>query len=68
VRAAASRNGMSNFRAVVYEKRTSLIERATGLNIEQRGAFDFSRLQETLSPRLWYLASSADAGLLAPAP
>jgi len=52
----------------VYEKRTSLIERATGLNIEQRGAFDFSRLQETLSPRLWYLASSADAGLLAPAP
>jgi len=68
VRAAASRNGMSNFRAVVYEKPTSLIERATGLNIEQRGAFDFSRLPETLSPRLWYLAPYADAGLLAPAP
>jgi protease-4 len=68
VRAAASRSGMSNFRAVLYEKPTSLIERATGLNIEQRNALDFSRLPETLSPRIWYLAPSADAGLLAPAP
>jgi protease-4 len=68
VRAAASRHGLSNFRAVVYEKPTSLIERATGLNIEQRGALDFSRLPDSLSPRLWYLAPSADAGLLTPAP
>ena len=40
VRSAATRAGLASFKAVVYEKPPSLVEKLTGLNIKSRTAFD----------------------------
>jgi protease-4 len=67
VRSAATRAGLASFKAVVYEKPPSLVEKLIGLNIKSRTALiDPPDLTATLTPRLWYLAPTADAGLLAP--
>ena len=67
VRSAATRAGLASFKAVVYEKPQSLVEKLIGLNIKGRTALiDPPDLTATLTPRLWYLAPTADAGLLAP--
>ncbi len=68
VRSAATRAGLTRFKAVVYERQLSLAERLTGLNVKNRGLIEAPDLAATLTPRLWYLAPSADAGLLTPAP
>jgi protease-4 len=69
VRSAANRAGVSSFRAVVYEKPQTLLESLTGLNVRDRAAtLQPPDLAAHLTPRLWYLAPTADAGLLAPAP
>jgi protease IV len=69
VRSAATRAGLSSFKAVVYEKSPSLVEKLTGLDIKNRTALiDPPTLSASLTPRLWYLAPTADAGLLAPNP
>lgn len=66
VRAAADRAGLTTFKAVVYERRPSLVEQLTGLNVKaSKGLLD-ADLSASLTPRLWYLAPSADAGLLTP--
>ena len=57
--------GLANFKAVVYEKSPSLVEKLTGLNIKERTSLlDPPDLSANLTPRLWYLAPTADAGLL----
>jgi protease IV len=69
IRSAASRNGLSNFQAVVYEKSPTLLESLTGLNVRDRAnVLPASDLSAHLLPRLWYLAPTADAGLLVPNP
>lgn len=68
VRSAAARVGLSNFRAIVYEKPTTLLERATGINVKSSFDLSLTSLSSAMGPRLWYLAPSADAGLLSPTP
>jgi protease IV len=69
VRSAATRAGLTNFRAVVYEKPQGLVEKVTGLPLGSRGnALNLPDVSGALTPRLWYLAPTADAGLLAPVP
>ena len=69
VRSAATRAGLSSFKAVVYEKHPTLLESLTGLNIRDRAtAFQPLNLAANLTPRIWYLAPTADAGLLVPNP
>jgi protease-4 len=69
IRSAATRAGLSNFKAVVYEKPSSLVEKLTGLPLS-KGAnpLDLPEMSTALTPRLWYLAPTADAGILAPNP
>ena len=67
VRSAAARAGLTNFKAVVYDKTPTLLEKLTGVNLKNRaGVFEMPDVSATLTPRLWYLAPTADAGLLAP--
>lgn len=69
IRSAATRAGLTSFKAVVYEKPQGLLEQVTGLPLGSRtGALALPDLAGQLTPRLWYLAPAADAGLLAPAP
>lgn len=69
VRSAANRAGLSHFKAVVYEKPQSLVEMLTGVSIKKPATLiDPPDLSTALTPRLWYLAPTADAGLLAPNP
>ncbi|MBN9118862.1 MAG: S49 family peptidase [Planctomycetes bacterium] len=67
VRGAAARAGLSNFKAVIYEKSPSLVEKLIGLNIKNHNTLlGPPDLSTALIPRLWYLAPTADAGLLVP--
>ena len=69
VRNAATRNGLSKFKAVTYEKSSGLAEKLTGLPLGNHGSLlHLPDVSGTLTPRLWYLAPTADAGLLTPAP
>jgi protease IV len=69
VRSAATRLGLSNFKAVIYDKPPSLVEKLTGLNVKNHsGLLEGPDLATNLTPRLWYLAPTTDAGLLAPNP
>ncbi|QJX00581.1 S49 family peptidase [Frigoriglobus tundricola] len=69
VRSAAARNGLPNFKAVIYEKPSGLVEKVTGLPLGRQGnPLNWPDVSGALTPRLWYLSPSADAGLLAPVP
>ncbi len=69
IRSAAQRNGLTHYKAVIYDRPTTLLENLTGLQIKQQTTLlDASNLSTRLTPRLWYLAPSADAGILAPVP
>jgi protease-4 len=69
VRSAATRAGLTNFRAVVYEKPSSLVEKLTGLPLSKRSdLLGLPDVSANLTPRLWYLAPTADFGLLTPNP
>jgi protease-4 len=69
IRSAATRAGLTNFKAVVYEKPQGLLEQVTGLPLGSRtGVLGLPDVSGALTPRLWYLAPAADAGLLAPTP
>jgi protease-4 len=65
VRAAASKHGLASYRAVTYESRKGILERLTGfpLDANQNGP-RLDQLGAALSPRLWYLAPSADVALM----
>ncbi len=67
IRASAAANGLGSFKAIVYEQPRGWIERITGMQLRNRQPIpDLGDISATLSPRVWYLASSADAGLLTP--
>lgn len=69
IRSMATRAGLTNFRAVVYEKPPAMWEKLTGLNLKSGSPnLHIPDVSTNLTPRLWYLAPTADAGLLAPAP
>jgi protease-4 len=69
VRSAAARAGMGSFKAVTYERPQTLLEAVTGLPLQKRAhPLELKDLSANLTPRLWYLAPTADAGLLAPTP
>jgi ClpP class serine protease len=62
----AAGEGLGSFKAVVYDRTPGLVERLTGLQIRSQPAFpDVAAVFESLTPRLWYLASAADGGILA---
>lgn len=65
IRAVSAAAGLSSFKAVMYERTPGLLERLTGLQIRSQSTFPaLGDLSATLTPRLWYLAPTADAGLL----
>jgi protease IV len=65
IRATAASQGLDTFKALVYEQRKGLVERLTGLPVNaRRPGSPVNQLSGYLTPRLWYLAPSADAGLL----
>jgi ClpP class serine protease len=69
IRRAAAAAGLSSFKAIGYDRTRSLLERFTGLQIRDREPFPaLADLSDRLTPRLWYLAPSADGGILAPQP
>ena len=68
IRATAAIQGLGTFKAVVYEQRKGLVERLTGLPVARQPGSPLEQLSGSLTPRLWYLAPSADAGLLTPDP
>lgn len=65
IRATAESVGVSSFRAVVYDQPVGWVERVIGFPLGKRatGRDPLADLSGTLTPRLWYLAPSADAGL-----
>lgn len=67
IRSAAAAHGLASFKAVVYDKHPGLVERLTGLPLGKQAALpgELADVSNTLTPRLWYLAPTADAGLLA---
>jgi protease-4 len=64
IRASAAANSLGSFKAVVYEQRKGLVERLTGLPIQSKSLPDLKQVSSALTPRLWYLSPTADAGLL----
>jgi protease-4 len=64
IRAAAASAGISSFKAVVYDRPPSLFDTLTGGRIA--AGPDLNRLPSALTPKLWYLAPSADGGILIP--
>jgi protease-4 len=69
IRSAASRAGLANYKAVVYDRPTTLLEALTGLQANRRPTvLEVPDVSANLTPRLWYLAPAADAGLLTPVP
>lgn len=69
IRAAAARAGLAKYRAVVYDRPTTFLEALTGLQVNRRPTvLEVPDLSVNLTPRLWYLASAADGGLLTPVP
>ncbi len=65
VRAAATTAGLSSFKAITYDRTQSLLERFTGLQIRNRQPFpDLTDVSSALTPRVWYLAPTAESGLL----
>jgi len=69
VRRAATTAGLPSFRAVVYDRTPGLLERFTGLQLRNSPSLPgLSDLTATLTPRLWYLAPTADGGIVATVP
>lgn len=69
IRAAASAAGLTEFRAVVYDKPQGLLELLTGNQVKARQDLpDVRSLSAALTPRLWYLAPTADSAILTPNP
>jgi protease-4 len=67
IRAAAAAAGMGSFKAVVYDRPTSLLDVLTGGRVSvQKPLPDVESLTSSLTPRLWYLTPSADGALLTP--
>ncbi len=69
IRALAATTGLQSFKAVVYDRPTPLIERLTGLQINRQQSIpNLVDLSAGLTPRLWFLAPTADGGILTPNP
>lgn len=68
IKRAGDRAGMPSYRAVVYDRKPGLLERFTGIQIQNRPFIDMSDISTSLTPRLWYLTTSADSGILTIAP
>ena len=69
IRAAAAAAGLSKFKAVAYERPATVLDLFTGGQMRaHHHAPDFRGLTAALTPRLWYLAPTADGAILTPAP
>jgi protease-4 len=69
IHSAASRAGLTNFKAITYDREQTLMELLTGMKANNRSTvLETPDLSTNLTPRLWYLTPAADAGLLAPTP
>jgi protease-4 len=65
IRNAAAAAGLSSFKAVVYDRPPGLIDVLLGGQFQARqGLPDLGDIHTALAPKLWYLAPSADAGIL----
>ena len=65
VRSTAARAGLTSFKAVTYEKQPGLLEKVTGVQLKNgSGTIGLPDVSANLTPRLWYLSPTADAGLL----
>lgn len=65
VRSAATTAGLEKFKAVVYDKPTGLLDLLGGGHLQTSNQLpDFHDLSATLTPRLWYLAPTADGAIL----
>lgn len=65
IRAMAATAGLTSFKAIVYDRPKSLFERMTGVQISRQQTIpNLVELSAGLTPRLWYLAPTADAGIL----
>jgi protease-4 len=69
IRALATSTGLQSFKAVVYDRPTPLIERLTGLQVNRQQSLpNLVELSAGLTPRLWFLAPTADGAMLTPPP
>ncbi len=65
IRRASSELELSSYRAVVYERTPGWFEWLTGLNIKQSAPFpDLEKLTSSLTPRLWFVAPSAEGAIV----
>jgi protease-4 len=65
IRALATTAGLQSFKAVVYDRQTPLLERLTGLPVSRQQSLpNLVEVSAGLTPHLWYLAPTADAGVL----
>jgi protease-4 len=69
VRRSADAAGLTSFKAVVYDRTPGLLERLTGTQIRNSHLLpDVPDISSALTPRLWYLSPTADAGILTHSP
>lgn len=64
IRAAAASAGLGSFRAVVYDRPAGLLDLVLGNPAAQQSRPDLRGLSAALTPRLWYLAPSAEGAVL----
>jgi protease-4 len=65
IRAAATAAGLSEYKAVVYDRPPGLLDLLMGGGMSARNQVpDLRQLTSTLTPRLWYLAPTADGAIL----
>lgn len=63
VKLAAQQVNLSNYKAVTFTQPPTLLKSLTGINAASN-SLDLGRLGAALTPRLWYLAPSADGAIL----
>jgi len=66
VKIAAEKVGLKSYRAVTFAKPPTLLNSLTGMQAGA-GSLDLGRLGSALTPRMWYLAPTADGAILAEA-
>jgi len=65
IRAAASSAGLTQFKAVIYDRPPGLLDLLTGGQLGARQQVpDLRQITSSLTPRLWYLAPTADGAIL----
>jgi protease-4 len=65
IRSEAAAAGLTSYKAVVYDSPPGLLDLLMGDQIRAQGrATDFPALSAVLTPRLWYLAPTANGAIL----